>query len=51
MRQFVDAERLPLRFYLDAGTFERGVRDPSILLYNRHMRDVLRARGLPGCLR
>ncbi len=27
IRQFVDAERLPLRFNLDAGTFELGVRD------------------------
>ena len=31
--------------YLDAGSFERGIRDPSILLYNRHLRDVLRAKG------
>lgn len=47
IRQFVASEPLPLRFYMDAGTFERGIRDPSILLYNRHLRDVLRAKGYP----
>ncbi|HEV8191395.1 MAG TPA: alpha/beta hydrolase-fold protein [Ktedonobacterales bacterium] len=47
IRLFVPSERLPLRFYMEAGTFERGIRDPSILLYNRHMRDVLRAKGYP----
>jgi enterochelin esterase-like enzyme len=45
IRQFVAAERLPLRFYMDAGSFEHGIRDPSILLCNRHLRDVLRAKG------
>ena len=47
VRQCVASERLPPRFYMDAGTFERGIRDPSILHYNRHMRDVLRAKGYP----
>jgi enterochelin esterase-like enzyme len=47
IRQFVAAEPLPLHFYMDAGAFERGIRDPSILLYNRHLRDVPRAKGYP----
>src|SRR5262249_11704210 len=47
IRPFVGAERLPLRFYMDAGTCERGIRDPRILRYNRHLRDVLRAKGYP----
>jgi enterochelin esterase family protein len=53
--QYVERERLPVRFYLDAGLME-GERDlgwvpdderdePSLLAANRHMRDVLRARG------
>jgi enterochelin esterase-like enzyme len=57
MRELVDAERRDLRFYLDAGLME-GERDlgwvpederdePSLLAANRHMRDVMRARGYP----
>lgn len=46
-RQFIHTKELPLRFYLDAGTNEI---DPSgqgadILLTNRNLRDVLRAKG------
>ncbi|MEN8171791.1 MAG: alpha/beta hydrolase-fold protein [Chloroflexota bacterium] len=48
VRQFVGTEKLPLRFYMDAGLLETKV-DPeegiSILMGNRHMRDVLDAKG------
>jgi enterochelin esterase family protein len=49
-RQFAERERLPLQFYLDAGTLEtNSLRDlgdgPSLLVSNRHMRSVLRAKG------
>ena len=52
IRQFVAAERLPLCFHLDVGTFEittvySGVAHTNILNANRHLRDVLRARGYP----
>ena len=47
-RQFVDSPALPLRFYLDVGllenTYDGG---PSQRCTNRHMRDVLRAKGYP----
>ena len=44
---FVNSPKLPLRFYMDAGSLEMD-RDPngsSILVTNRHLRDVLRAKG------
>jgi len=49
-RQFAEGEKLPLRFYLDAGVTEvNSLRDrgnsPSLLTANRHLRDVLRAKG------
>ena len=47
IHQFVESACLPLRFYLDVGTFENGFKDPSMLVANRHMRDVLRAKGYP----
>jgi enterochelin esterase-like enzyme len=40
-RQYVSAPKLPLRFYMDVGTWE-GIR---MLLPNRTFRDVLQARG------
>ncbi|MNP61073.1 Enterochelin esterase [compost metagenome] len=40
-REYVNAPRKPLRFYLQAGLFE----GPTILDTNRHLRDVLRAKG------
>jgi enterochelin esterase family protein len=43
----VTSPRLPLRFYLDVGIFENGFKDPGMLLANRHMRDVLLAKGYP----
>jgi enterochelin esterase family protein len=47
IHQLVASPRLPLSFYLDVGTFENGFLDPSMLVANRHMRDVLRAKGYP----
>lgn len=45
--QFAAAERLPLRFYLEAGLLEDQRDSPvsTILRANRHLRDVLRAKG------
>ncbi len=40
-REYVNAPRKPVRFYLQAGLFE----GPTILDTNRHLRDVLRAKG------
>jgi len=44
---FVKSPKLPLRFYLDAGSMEldRDGDGSSILVTNRHLRDVLRAKG------
>jgi len=44
---FVNSPKLPIRFYLDAGSQEvdRDGQDGSILVTNRHLRDVLRAKG------
>lgn len=39
IRQYVSRDMRPLRFYLEAGLFEDGI------FQNRHMRDVLRAKG------
>jgi enterochelin esterase family protein len=49
-RRFADAPRLPLRFHLDVGLLEQWPGPdgaPHILITNRHMRNVLRARGYP----
>ena len=44
---FANSPKLPLRFYLDAGSLEldRDGDGSSILVTNRHLRDVLRAKG------
>ena len=44
---FVNSPKLPVRFYLDAGSLEldRDGKGGSILATNRHLRDVLRAKG------
>lgn len=44
---FVNSPKLPLRFYLNAGSMEvnRDGDGSSILVTNRHLRDVLRAKG------
>lgn len=42
IRDYAAAPRRPIRFYLDAGLFE-----PKLLESNRHMRDVLVAKGYP----
>ncbi|MEK6322427.1 MAG: enterochelin esterase [Acidobacteriota bacterium] len=47
-RQFATSKKLPLRFYLDVGLFETGPNPhgaPDMVAVNRHMRDVLRAKG------
>jgi enterochelin esterase-like enzyme len=46
-REYERTERLPLRFYLDAGVLEdRALPDtPSILEANRNLQDVLRSKG------
>jgi len=46
-RQFARRERLPLRFYLDVGLLESKRDDATITLLcaNRHLRDVLQAKG------
>jgi enterochelin esterase family protein len=50
MHQYARAPKLPLRFYLDAGTHEMEVPEGqvnSLLGGVRHMRDVLEAKGYP----
>jgi enterochelin esterase family protein len=46
-RQFIASPKLPVRFYLDAGTEEIDFSGGgnSILLTTRNLRDVLRAKG------
>ncbi|MGA8711233.1 MAG: alpha/beta hydrolase-fold protein [Thermoplasmata archaeon] len=50
MQEYVRAPKLPLRFYLDAGTQEAKVTGKmplSLLGSVRHLRDVLEAKGYP----
>ena len=42
--QFVNRPRRAIRFYLEAGVFEN-TDHPSVLMANRHLRDVLLAKG------
>nr|WP_276584053.1 alpha/beta hydrolase-fold protein [Pseudomonas sp. RIT-PI-AD] len=44
-RRYVEAPRLPIRFYLEAGQFEQGHGQAGIFDTTRHLRDVLRAKG------
>ncbi|MFX1306828.1 MAG: alpha/beta hydrolase [Promethearchaeota archaeon] len=45
-RQFVQKERLPLKFYLDVGVLEEA--DPTnLFISNRHFRTVLQAKEYP----
>lgn len=44
MQRVAAAAKLPLRFYLDVGKFENNFH-PSPLIANRHLRDVLIAKG------
>jgi enterochelin esterase family protein len=47
-RQFVTSPRLPVRFYLEIGLMESGPtpdNGPEMVVVNRHMRDVLLAKG------
>jgi len=47
VRQFAASKKLPLRFYMDAGTNELDLSSGGggILVPNRHLRDVLMAKG------
>jgi enterochelin esterase family protein len=47
IRQFVESELLPLKFYLDVGLYEDRGRGISSLRVVRHMRDVLQSKGYP----
>jgi len=46
-RDFVASPRLPLRFWMEVGTAEIGnpAHETTMLAANRHLRDVLKARG------
>lgn len=47
-RQFVASPKLPVRFYMDVGLMETGPMPdnaPDQVVVNRHMRDVLQAKG------
>jgi enterochelin esterase family protein len=44
MQRVAATAKLPLRFYLDVGKFEKNFH-PSPLIANRHLRDVLIAKG------
>lgn len=44
-RQIAASEKQPIRVYLNAGLFETGHSSIDILESNRHMRDVLTAKG------
>ncbi len=44
IRRFANGARLPIRFYLEAGLMEVN-ETPSLLHENRHLRDVLEAKG------
>jgi enterochelin esterase-like enzyme len=44
IRQFTHREKLSIRFYLEAGLLE-AADSPSLLHSNRHLRDVLEAKG------
>jgi enterochelin esterase family protein len=51
-RQFAVKEKLPLHFYLDAGVLEVNSllalgASPNLVVANRHMRNVLQAKGYP----
>jgi enterochelin esterase family protein len=47
VQQFLASPTLPVKFYLDAGTFEMDSAGEGgdILEASRHLRDVLRAKG------
>jgi len=44
-RQLALNPRVPVDFWLEAGRFETGRQSPGILDSNRHLRDVLQAKG------
>jgi len=49
-RQLAESPRQPLTFYIEAGSLEVATDEPhqpSLLLANRHLRDVLHAKGYP----
>lgn len=44
-RDFAQAARLPIRLWIEVGSFERDASETTQLAAHRHLRDVLRARG------
>jgi enterochelin esterase family protein len=44
-RQFVNSPKLPIRFFLEVGLMEFGLATREQIQTNRHMRDVLQAKG------
>lgn len=51
-RKIAQLDRMPIRFYLSAGTLEmRSLREiengPNLVIANRHLRTVLQAKGYP----
>lgn len=47
IRQFKQADKKPLQFFLEAGLFERRGDDGGILNNNRHFKQVLEDKGYP----
>ncbi|EFH81418.1 enterochelin esterase [Ktedonobacter racemifer] len=44
-QQFIESPRLPVRFYMEVGLQERNASDTSMIITNRHLRDILRLKG------
>lgn len=44
-QQFIASPHLPIRFYMEVGLQERNASDTSMIITNRHLRDILRLKG------